>query len=396
MTTNQHELFAADVALGLSPRAADVAQRPFVAWDEPPRPAALPPLPELEGEQVGALARIEEFLAGDERQYFALDGLAGTGKTTVAAALARRHSNASLLAPTGKAAAVLARKTRLPALTLHRLIYTPATDAAGNLIGFTTKWAPGDLAGEVALLDEASMCGQRLAADLLATGIRVVAFGDPGQLPPVEEAPFFTTADVTLREIRRQAAGSSIIRQAHEVRAGRPYASEDANFQVIDRREAARRTEWADVVLCWRNATRHRVNTFIRRQRRGLPARALPQPGEPLMCLENHPSGMMNGEIFTVRDLDPARGILLEDGPPGWIADPWFEWFGGKQPRRRAVFALGYAITTHKSQGSEWPRVMVLDEFTGADRARWLYTAITRASAAICVVPTSQHAEETP
>jgi exodeoxyribonuclease-5 len=175
------------------------------------------------------------------------------------------------------------------------------------------------------------------------------------------------------------------------VRAGRCYASVDENFQVIERREAMRRLDWADVVLCWRNQTRHRLNSSIRWHRRRLPAEAFPNRGEPVMCLENQPSGIMNGEIFTVHDFDPVRGILLEDGP-GWIANPWFEWLSpdGKQPRRRAAFALGYAITTHKSQGSEWPNVLVLDEYTRADRARWLYTAITRASAAIGIVPDSR------
>jgi exodeoxyribonuclease-5 len=57
-----------------------------------------------------------------------------------------------------------------------------------------------------------------------------------------------------------------------------------------------------------------------------------------------------------------------------------------RQPRRWASFGLGYAITTDKAQGSEWPRVLIIDDFAGADRARWLYTAITRASEAVSIV----------
>jgi exodeoxyribonuclease-5 len=174
------------------------------------------------------------------------------------------------------------------------------------------------------------------------------------------------------------------------VRRGHPYESNGEAFRVIDRSVAAQQIEQFDAVLCWRNATRHCMNEFIRRRLHGYGAREIPQPGEPLMCLENHASGMMNGEIFTVREMHPKRGILL-DLPEGaeWIERPWFEWLhpNQPQPRRRASFALGYAITVHKAQGSEWPRVLVLDEFTGADRARWLYTAITRASEAVCVVP---------
>jgi exodeoxyribonuclease V len=52
---------------------------------------------------------------------------------------------------------------------------------------------------------------------------------------------------------------------------------------------------------------------------------------------------------------------------------------------------LERAITVHKSQGSEWPNVLVIDEFVGDDRARWLYTVITRAAAAVCIVSSGRH-----
>jgi exodeoxyribonuclease-5 len=350
---------------------------------------AAPTLPALEGEQVTALAALERFLAGN-RQCFLMQGLAGTGKTTVLASLARRRHNASLLAPTGKAASVLARKTGSPATTLHKLLYRPETDLQGNLIGFRRRFEPGQLADEIALIDEASMIGTGLAADLLATGIRIIASGDPGQLPPVEEAPYFTAADFTLYDIRRQAAGSPIIRQAHAVRHGQSYQNDGEAFRVIDRREAARRIDEFDAVLCWRNTTRHRLNEFIRHRRHGYSGIAMPMPGEPIMCLENHASGMMNGEIFIMRELHPKRGVLLDLADRAQrIEQPWFEWLHPNQlqPRRRAAFALGYAITVHKAQGSEWPHVLVLDEFAGADRARWTYTAITRAAKTVCIVP---------
>ena len=190
-----------------------------------------------------------------------------------------------------------------------------------------------------------------------------------------------------LQDIRRQAAGSPIIRQAHAVRAGNSYASDGEAFQVIDRRAAADRIDWADIVLCWRNETRRRMNAFMRR-RRGIEPAAPPQPGEPVMCLQNQRGGMMNGEIFTVRAYDRPGGLLLEH-ESGCIERPWFEWLSSERrhPRHSVPFALAYCVTVHKAQGSEWPHVLVLDESTGADRPRWLYTALTRASAAICIVP---------
>ena len=382
----QAEMFSI-AALGVSPRAARAEQE---AGGRAAGVQALPPLPDLDGEQAAAMAAIDEFLAGSG-QCFCLQGLAGTGKTTIMATLARRRRDPTICAPTGKAAAVVARKTGVRAATLHRLLYTPQVGADGRLIGFMERFSPDELEGSVILVDEASMVGTRLGADLFRTGVEeAIAFGDPGQLPPVEEQPFFTQADVTLHEIRRQAADSPIIRQAHAVRAGRDCASDGTAFQVIGRHEATTRIgDWADVVLCWRNSTRHRMNQFIRaRRHRHLLDVADPEPGEPVMRLENHSTGIMNGEIFAVRAFEPARGITLEDGPKGWIEKPWFEWqhLDEPQPRKRPTFALGYAITTHKAQGSEWPHVLVLDEFTGADRARWLYTAITRASAGVCIV----------
>jgi exodeoxyribonuclease V len=344
--------------------------------------------PELEGEQRTALDAVLS-VARQEGECFCLQGLAGTGKTTVLAAAADRLKSQQpfIVAPTGKAASVLRRKTGIVATTLHRMLYMPVVDDEGDLT-FVLKRPPDGLRGKVALVDEASMIGEQLAADLIGTGVTVIASGDPGQLPPVHAAPFFDQADFTLREIRRQAAGSPIIRQAHRVRSGHAYENDGDGFQVVDRRQAFNLLDWADVVLCWRNRTRHRVNGVIR-SLRGIDPNAAPVAGEPLMCLENSPLGMMNGEVFKVRDYSRTGWIQLEDGPDGWIKKPWLEWRAlsdEKQPRRRASFALGYASTVHKAQGSEWSNVLILDEFSGSDRDRWLYTAITRASQAVRIV----------
>lgn len=370
-------------------RAALIAQRAELAHDAPTPPH----LPALEGEQLAAFTAINEFLDTHDKQCFSLHGLAGTGKTTVLAHLASTRPTALLATPTGKAATVLDRKIRaattgsgLGAVTLHRLLYLPQSDEKGNLIGFEPRHPAGALSDWIVLVDEASMVGGNLAGDLLATGARVIAAGDPGQLPPVEESPFFTEPDFLLQNIRRQANGSPIIRQAHAVRAGHGYTNDFEAFQVIDRSAAAARIDWADIVLCWMNDTRHRMNAFIRR-RRGIAPNAPPQPGEPLMCLANQPHGMMNGEIFTVTACDRAQGLRLQ-GVPALIEHPWYEWLhpDHRPPRGHVPLALAYCITVHKAQGSEWPRVLVMDEFDGSDRARWLYTAITRASTAVCLV----------
>jgi hypothetical protein len=210
---------------GLAPAAARSEKATDAYWVP-----ALPPLPAMEGEQSVAVALLERFLTGD-RQYFVLHGLAGTGKTTVLAALAQRLRGTSLLAPTGKAAAVLARKTGLPTNTLHRLLYMPETDEQGNLIGFRPKFEPGRFAGMIALVDEASMIGTELATDLLASGIRIIASGDPGQLPPVEQQPYFSQTSRCTRYAARQPAARSSAKPTrcaaviHTKATARPFAS---------------------------------------------------------------------------------------------------------------------------------------------------------------------------
>jgi exodeoxyribonuclease V len=332
-----------------------------------------------------------------DRRYFCLHGLAGTGKTTVLAALAREamggdrnHKDGTipstaetpagfLLAPTGKAGAVLARKTGLPVSTLHKCLYMPEETPDGG-VRFHKAVHPGELDGCIALVDEASMIDHTLAADLLETGLRVIACGDPGQLPPVRGEQFFSQADFVLTEVRRQARDSGIIRQAHAVRRRLPYTDDGDAFRIVDRRDTAA-LDSVDIVLCWKNETRHRLNRFIR-SRRGIFGQVQPLAGEPLICLENR-GALLNGEIRTVAE-DYTSGDLQLDGLG--IRRPWFEWLepDGRWPRGSTPFGLAYAITVHKAQGSEWPVVGVVDDFTGRlDRERWLYTAVTRASKAV-------------
>jgi len=249
---------------------------------------------------------------------------------------------------------------------------------------------PGAWKDALVLLDEASMVDEQLFTDLMQTGAHVVATYDHGQLPPVSGVSMFTAynADVTLQHIRRQAADSPIIRQAHAVRSGADYETDGDAFRVVSRPDAAElmKAGWPDIVLCWRNETRHKLNRFMRTCRQ-IAYDTTSQAGEPVMCLENHASGMQNGEVFFVHHYDQERGILLRDGPALFISEPWFEWLRSeRRPHYAAWLALAYACTVHKAQGSEWPNVLVLDEFSGADRARWLYTAITRASSNVAIV----------
>jgi exodeoxyribonuclease-5 len=141
----------------------------------------------LSAEQQAAVEAIEGAIG--KRELFALHGLAGTGKTTVAAYVAARWPGARLCALTGKAASVLRAKTGLPATTVHAAFYDFVRRDDETLV-FTPRWAPSALRGEVVLIDECSMIPKLMAQDILETGVTMIAIGDPGQLPPVSGFPF--------------------------------------------------------------------------------------------------------------------------------------------------------------------------------------------------------------
>jgi exodeoxyribonuclease V len=358
-------------------------------------------MPDLSDEQSFALSRIDRFLSvRSGPATFSLQGLAGTGKTFTLAELARHHPEAALGAPTGKAAAVLRARTGLDVRTIHSLIYDFKGISEDEETGrrqpvFIAKEDAG-LRGKVAFLDEASMCGTRIIGDLLDTGARVVACGDPGQLKPVADAQFFDRADVTLREIHRQARESAVVRQAHQVRANGLYRTDGPDFAVTGYpSDDVLRS--ANVALCWRNATRRALNQRIRTVTLGkdISPRQM-HAGEPVMCLKNdYALRIFNGETYPLaRDRAPGDDLTLEvDGRIISALNAVVEDVDGdfnelRHEDTHSPFALAYAATVHKAQGSEWDHVLIVDEFRGAEdeRRSFLYTGITRAAKRVTMV----------
>src|SRR5215471_13408089 len=273
---------------------------------------------ELTDEQRAALAAIER--AVNHSKDLAVLGLAGSGKTTIASEVAISHPGAYLCAPTAKAASVLTAKTGASATTVHAAFYEFFEDEAREgkppELLLRPKHGRGWRRGAVLLLDECSMISRETAADIIATGITIIAFGDPGQLPPVEGDSFFTKASVTLTEIHRQALESPIIRQAHSVRSSGSYAPDGDAVRVINKL-TANDLRAADVVLTGRRSTRMRMNGLIR-QAHGITS-PLPRLGEPLICLRNtRKHGLCNGAVYyasrDVQEDDKTIGISTDAG----------------------------------------------------------------------------------
>ncbi len=368
-------------------------------------------------EQDDALVAVSNWLKQGYPQVFRLFGYAGTGKTTLARHLAEGVDGDVLFAAfTGKAAMVLRSRGAKKASTIHSLIYRPRgeemvedTDTGkSNMTPLFTLNRQSPVA-EAALIviDECSMVDEDLGRDLLSFGTPVLVLGDPGQLPPVSGGGFFTEQepDILLETIHRQARDNPIIDLAQLVREGQELSyGSFGNSQVINRREVDQSEVLAaDQVLVGTNKTRRRYNQRLRdlKEFQG----ALPASGDKLVALRNDPAkGLLNGSLWQVvsapNSSKPFMNLLIaseDDGMEKQSAKikvlkaafenpeeevPW------QTKRRYDDFDYGYALTTHKSQGSQWDNVYLFDESWAfrEHSQRWLYTAITRAAEKITIV----------
>lgn len=433
--------------------------------------------------QEEAVKRFTEWYHNNRQGHFYLGGYAGTGKSTILPPIVESTGldlNAiAFCAPTGKAAKVMSTKMKASGLdvmatTIHKLIYTPMdtkiaaleaqiTDVVDELMtldeerkhvglseakqahmnakikdlnrlrtelddAMVNRSGPqfvlrsaADLLTTKSLIivDEASMVGTKMADDLKGFGIPVLAIGDPGQLPPVQDDPGLTYGkpDAFLHEIHRQAVDNPIIWLSKQVREGKPLnvGKHGDNVRIITRKNDTYTTDTQrdQQVIVGRNNTRWRITDKIR-EAWGYESSG-PQQGEPLIVCKNSKTfpNLVNGSFVECEkdtgELKPGEAMF-----PIRIRDeenqlrslqafqPLFEEHRMKvkgkptaQPRdvyRASAnadhFDFGWAITCHKSQGSQWDNVVVHDEAAAfrEDWSRWLYTAVTRAANDLTVV----------
>jgi exodeoxyribonuclease V len=402
-------------------------------------------LDSLSDGQRNALAAIIKWFKDGNRWPFTLGGLAGTGKTTLAGLLGDvlpAGTRICYVAYTGKAVSVLRSKlpARIPAedvSTIHRRLYQPqvTTICLGSNLKLAGKeatrcpehlrmpdpclvrqqisFAPVDepLAGySLVVADEASMIPEQLWRDLTCHGVPVLAIGDHGQLPPVRSAfNLMENPDFRLEEIHRQAAGSPILAVARWAREQgtipHGWYGHDPDVVKIyphDLGYVGLHPRDSDMIIVAKNATRMMHNAAMRAQ---FSRSGPPSAGDVVICLRNnYDEGLFNGQRGVVTDVGPDETIKGEpvteltvelDG----LATPWTGFVAAAQfddpgtlatlPRELALFGYGYALTCHKSQGSQAGSVIVIEEDwprAVQERKRWLYTAVTRAEHTLTVV----------
>lgn len=383
----------------------------------------------LSSEQQSALDQVRtELLQSDEA---VLVGPAGTGKTTIMREFIRQWPGRfKLMAPTGKAALRLSELTGHDTTTIHGALYKEVEELEETLPNgekvthpIFGKAKPPVAAGELAIVDEASMVG----SDLYTTFMEqlhegegsVLWVGDKAQLQPVKDTwgPNLDQPTAELTQIHRQALDSPVLKLATLTRQGQSHLFDTWGDEVsyVENRPIQEAMRWAlgghdRVILTWTNKVRHIANR-VARDIRGFTGNSLVAGDYILIRKNNKTIGVVNGEVRKVARVEKAyrmRHTLLEPlfvettcgnsfFVDGQCLGPQTSSETAATHRRLAKAKstdanlvakaeYGYCLTTHAAQGSQWRDVRFLvckslrRSRDGADKQRLLYTAITRAS----------------
>ena len=363
-----------------------------------------------------------------------LTGGPGTGKTTTVRAIVtlfgRMGLDVLLLAPTGRAAKRLGEVCDMDAQTIHRCLGMSYNELTGEVTFKKNEKEPLE-AGAV-IVDEMSMVDLELMQALLRAlrpGCRLVMVGDPDQLPSVGPGNVFgdlirsdTVPVAALHTVFRQAEQSAIIRNAHAVNEGRApdLNNKQSDFFFLCRRAPDRLVQTV-VELCRERLPKNmgiaaadiQVISPTRRGEcgtgnlnRALQAALNPaapgkrqktwgdvtfREGDRVMQNRNNydviwekdsgdvGAGIFNGDVGVIEEIDPSGELItirFDDRTAAYTPD------------MLGQLDMAYAITVHKSQGSEYRAVVLVSApaAPGLMVRGVLYTAITRARELLVLV----------
>ena len=377
-----------------------------------------------------------------ERGVLVITGGPGTGKTTTIRALIRFFEleglKVELAAPTGRAAKRMAEAAGHEARTLHRLLELSGMQGEERETVRFSRNRDNPLEADVIIIDEMSMVDIQLMDSLLdavAEGTRLILVGDRDQLPSV--GPGNVLKDiiqseqfhvVRLTRIFRQAEASDIIVNAHKINRGEPVelGTGSRDFLFIRRPDANAVINAAITLICKKLPGYLGVSTqdiqVIAPMRKGALGverlnqilqeylnppdggkeekewgQGLFREGDKVMQIKNNyqleweipgrngtvldsGTGVFNGDIGLVREINAFAEEMKVEFDEGRMVTYGFD---GLQE-----LELAYAITIHKSQGSEYAAVVIplLSGPRMLMTRNLLYTAVTRARSCVCLV----------
>ena len=378
-----------------------------------------------------------------------ITGGPGTGKTTTINAIIKlfemQNMEILLAAPTGRAAKRMTETTGMEAQTIHRLLELNGNPEEGGSMRFERNEL-NPLEADVIIIDEMSMVDIYLMYSLLkavTVGTRLILVGDVNQLPSV--GPGKVLKDiigsekfnvVRLSEIFRQAAESDIITNAHKINAGQSIRldNKSKDFFMLSMNSSlqiqrALVSLIAEKLPPYVDATKYdiQVLTPSRKGELGVenlnkilqqyinppaPSKREKQWGEvvfrendKVMQIKNdyqmewkivtkkgltikEGSGVFNGDCGIIREINEFAGTVTVEFDEGKIV----EYTGATLEE----LELAYAITIHKSQGSEYPAVIIplLNAPRPLLNRNLLYTAVTRARKCVTIVGSENSVNE--
>lgn len=334
---------------------------------------------------------------------------------------------------TGKATLVLKEKGNKNTLTLHKLLYEHIPKKDGTYV----RIAKASIPFKVVVVDEISMVPKDMISLLFShNGIFVICLGDPAQLNPIssnDNNKLLDNPHIFLDEIMRQSQDSEIIQLTMDIRAGKRLEPKNGKeVKIIKRKDLSTgMLLWADQIIVATNKERDNINKQVRQL---LGKGDEPEENDKIICQKNYwdkfsnnGNPLLNGLTGTIKNvhtttdwlpkwLEKGKGINYicgtfenEEGKYSIMADRKMLNTGEKSidaytdyklrnPNKKGRYRLplppleflyGYAISCWKAQGSEWDKVLVLEEDFPWDREehkRFLYTAATRAREKLVIV----------
>lgn len=369
-----------------------------------------------------------------ESGILVLTGGPGTGKTTTLNAIIKlfenRNLNIELAAPTGRAAKRMTELTGREARTIHRML---EVEWGENDKPYFNRNEKNPLECDVIIIDEASMIDALLFDNLLKAlrlSCRIILVGDSDQLPSIGAGNVLgdiLAADIfpsiRLKKVFRQAAKSAIVNNAHAIIRG-----EEAQFNLqgsdcffMKRADKYQTLETLVSLVCERlpqaygvnpltdiqvlcpsrmmdtgtfninNVLQANLNPFTKNKRQLAYKGVYFREGDKVMQIKNNyditftkdngetGSGIFNGDVGYIIDIDIRGGVLrvrFDDRVVTYFAEDLQE------------LELAYAVTVHKSQGSEYDYVIIplCDVPSRLVYRNLLYTAVTRAKKMLILV----------